>query len=295
MAIVRGARPESGFYVLSNAISGDKRLSWSARGLLIFLLSKPDHWEVSVAALVNETADCVRGAGGHTKRDGVKAILAELMTAGYLSRSDKPKHNADGSFAGYDYIVSDAPMKAVAELLPSQDKPSPAEPSTVEPSTAEPSPPNPTQVKTDSKKELTLSYDLTPSGDADAPPVAQKKKCAAKKDPAASSASWDAYSVAYFKRYGVEPLRNAKVNASLKSIVDQVGADNAPAVVTHYLTLGGFYEQAQHPVGVLLTDLQKVWNSLHKATVPMQYRKPVTAADFKGIDYRRGINADGTF
>jgi hypothetical protein len=28
---------------------------------------------------------------------------------------------------------------------------------------------------------------------------------------------------------------------------------------------------------------------------PVQYRKPVTAADFKGIDYRRGINADGTF
>jgi hypothetical protein len=295
MAIVRGARPESGFYVLSNAISGDKRLSWPARGLLIFLLSKPDHWEVSVAALVNETADCVRGAGGHTKRDGVKAILAELMTAGYLARSNKPKHNADGSFAGYDYIVTDVPMKATEELLPSTDKPSPVQPSTVEPSTAEPSPPNPTQVNTDSKKELILSYDLTPCGDAGAPPTAPQKKCAAKKEPAASSASWEAYSDAYLKRYRVAPLRNAKINASLKSIVDQVGADNAPAVVTHYLTLGGFYEQAQHPVGLLLTDLQKVWNSLHKATAPMQYRKPVTTADFKGIDYRRGINADGTF
>lgn len=290
MSIIRGQRPDSGFYVLSNAISGDKRLSWPARGLLIFLLSKPDHWEVSVAALVNETAGSLRGAGGHTKRDGVKAILAELMGAGYMARSDKPKHNADGSFAGYDYVVSDVPVAPKDGLLPSTDKPSP-----VEPSTAEPSPPNPTQVKTDSKKELTLSKDLLDSGDAGAPPVAVREKAVAKKEPAQTTASWDAYSASYSKRYGIAPLRNAKVNASLKSIVDQVGADNAPTVVAHYLTLGGFYEQAQHPIGLLLSDIQKVWNSLHKANAPMQYRKPVTAADFKGIDYRRGVNADGSF
>lgn len=148
MSIVRGARPQSGFYVLSNAISGDSRLSWAARGILVFLLSKPDHWEVSVAALVNETAGSLR-AGGQTKRDGVKAVLAELMSAGYLSRSDKPKHNADGSFSGYDYIVSETPKLVDASAEPCTDEPSPAEPST-----AEPSPPHPTQVSTDSKKEL---------------------------------------------------------------------------------------------------------------------------------------------
>jgi hypothetical protein len=142
MSIIRGARPESGYYRVSNTVSGDKKLSWAARGLLIFLLSKPDHWEVSVAALVNETAGSLRGAGGHTKRDGVKAILAELSDAGYIVRSDKPKHNPDGSFAGYDYIVSDSAQ------------PSPDKPSTVEPSPVQPSTPNPTQVITDSKKEL---------------------------------------------------------------------------------------------------------------------------------------------
>jgi hypothetical protein len=143
MSIIRGQRPESGYYRVSNTVSGDKNLSWAARGLLIFLLSKPDHWEVSVAALVNETAGSLRGAGGHTKRDGVKAIIAELTDAGYIARSDKPKHNPDGSFAGYDYIVSDSPQ------------PSPDKPSTVEPSPVEPSTPNPTQVKTDSKEQLT--------------------------------------------------------------------------------------------------------------------------------------------
>ena len=149
MSIIRGQRPQNGFYMLSNTVSGDKRLSWSARGLLIFLLSKPDHWEVSVAALVNETAGSLRGAGGHTKRDGVKAILAELMEAGYMTRGEKPKHNDDGSFAGYDYIVSDFPTPKSNDAPPSPD-----EPSTVEPSPVEPSPPNPTQVKTDSKQTL---------------------------------------------------------------------------------------------------------------------------------------------
>jgi hypothetical protein len=117
---------------------------------------------VSVAALVNETEGSLRGAGGHTKRDGVKAILAELMQAGYITRSDKPKHNPDGSFAGYDYIVSE-------ESAPSQDKPSTVAPSPDEPSTVEPSPPNPTQVITDSKKELkkaATTDDRAPRADA---------------------------------------------------------------------------------------------------------------------------------
>lgn len=141
MSIIRAARPQSRFYVLDKSISEDRRLSWAARGLLVFLLGKPDHWEVSVTNLVNETSDSVR-VGGHTKRDGVKAVLAELNAAGYMTRSEKPRHNADGSFAGYDYIVSEVPS------------PSPSEPSTVEPETAGPSTADPTQVSNEAKQEL---------------------------------------------------------------------------------------------------------------------------------------------
>ncbi|KVN95468.1 hypothetical protein WJ69_04645 [Burkholderia ubonensis] len=155
--IIRAPRPASGFYLLDKRISEDRRLSWAARGMLICLLGKPDHWEVSVANLVNETANSLRAkSGGHTKRDGVKALLAELIQAGYLTRSDKPRHNEDGSFAGYDYIVSEAP------IAPNGNQ----SPSTPEPSTAEPSTADPTQARTESKQGLRKA-----GSGAGAPPV----------------------------------------------------------------------------------------------------------------------------
>ncbi|WP_458365688.1 hypothetical protein [Burkholderia pseudomallei] len=125
--------------------------------MLIFLLTKPDSWTVSVAHLVNETASSLRAdSGGHTKRDGVKALLGELIQAGYMRRSDKPQHNEDGSFAGYDYVVTEVPAPPDSNRSPSPD-----EPSTDEPSTADP-----TQVSTDSKQVLKEA-----ATGADAPPV----------------------------------------------------------------------------------------------------------------------------
>lgn len=55
----------------------DKRLSWEARGMLAFLLSKPDDWTVMFNNLVNESP------GGAHK---VRRILKELQGAGYMAR-----------------------------------------------------------------------------------------------------------------------------------------------------------------------------------------------------------------
>ena len=141
MSIIRGPRPQSHFYILDKSISEDLRLSWAARGMLVFLLGKPDHWEVSVASLVNATSGSIRQSGGHTKRDGVKVLIGELIDAGYMTKSEKPKHGETGCFEGYDYVVCE---------VPSPDNPSMADqPSPDWPSPAEPSPANPTQVSTD--------------------------------------------------------------------------------------------------------------------------------------------------
>lgn len=101
MAIFRAPRPQGNFYILDKRISEDRALSWGARGLLVFLLGKPDNWNVSIANLIDQTADCRLNSG----RDAVRAFLREISEAGYMTK--KPCHGSDGKFSGYDYLVSE--------------------------------------------------------------------------------------------------------------------------------------------------------------------------------------------
>jgi hypothetical protein len=133
--ITRAPRPDSNFYILDKAISGDKRLSWAARGMLVFLLGKPDHWQVSPAALVNET----KGSDRCTGRDGVYAILKELKQAGYLQVTGQ--RDQTGTFAGADYVITESPDVVLC-------------PHTAQPDTAQPRPANPPQVSNDLKQGL---------------------------------------------------------------------------------------------------------------------------------------------
>jgi hypothetical protein len=163
MTIIRAPRPERNFYMLDKAISEDKRLSWSARGLLIFLLGKPDHWKVSVPALVNETAEAARSTG----RDAVYNLLAELIDTGYVQRVKR----ADGAL---EYIVSEPnPENPDVAPEPLPEKPDPEKPDPdfqdalvitdkaasieVKPSTEALSAPTPSAEKAKSKKRTPTS------------------------------------------------------------------------------------------------------------------------------------------
>lgn len=118
MPIIRAPRPERNFYMLDKTISEDKRLSWAARGLLVFLLGKPDHWRVSVPALVNETSKACKSTG----RDAVYKLLSELIDAGYAHRQ---KHS-NGTI---DYTVSEPnPEKPYQAINPNPEKPDPENP-----------------------------------------------------------------------------------------------------------------------------------------------------------------------
>lgn len=148
MAIIRGPRVEANFYLLDKRISEDSRLSWSARGMLIFLLGKPDHWSVSVSALVNETA----GSAKHSGRDAIYAMLAELESAGYLTR--KQVRRQDGTYDQTDYIVREAPLTEKPEAM--------EEPLTEKPLTDLPLSADPTLVSTDKKQVLKRQQELRP-------------------------------------------------------------------------------------------------------------------------------------
>lgn len=134
MSIIRAPRPEANFYMLNKSISEDGRLSWAARGLLVFLLGKPDHWAVSVTHLRNETAKSSKPTG----RDGVYGLLQELIAAGYVER--RQDRGESGLLGETHYFVSETPL--------------PALPYPVEPLPAQPYPANPTLVSIEGKQGL---------------------------------------------------------------------------------------------------------------------------------------------
>ena len=128
--IIRGRRPQDNFYILDKKISEDARLSWEARGVLIFLLGKPDNWKVSVAHLISV---------GSAKRDKMYRIINELMEAGYFTRTKGPKGH------GCDYVISEVPLTENTEV---------EKPLTEKPLTEKPFPSKTTLVSTEYKQEL---------------------------------------------------------------------------------------------------------------------------------------------
>ncbi|WP_020413145.1 hypothetical protein [Microbulbifer variabilis] len=99
--IRRSARPSSNYLVVSNSVVRDRRISFAAGGLLLHLLSKPDHWEVSPSALAKEAQE---------GRDKIYKLLGELIGAGYCKRITR--RGERGKIVGTDYEISDAPRDA---------------------------------------------------------------------------------------------------------------------------------------------------------------------------------------
>ena len=118
--IIRAPRRHR-FVVMDQRAVEDDRLSWAARGLLCYLLSRPDDWKV----LVNDLRK-----RGNLGRDGIYRLLRELMTLGYARfQRVRDKH---GRIRGGIYFIREI-----------ADSPYPDLPDTVKPDTAAPGPANP--------------------------------------------------------------------------------------------------------------------------------------------------------
>ncbi|MBA0332789.1 helix-turn-helix domain-containing protein [Stenotrophomonas maltophilia] len=74
---------------------------------------------------------------------------------------------------------------------------------------------------------------------------------------AACRATWTAYASAYRDRHGVAPVRNAKVNANVRQIVQRLGHSEAPLVAAWFLTVNERYVvQNMHDLGALLAKCE---------------------------------------
>lgn len=92
------------FTALPNFVSRDKRTSWKAKGIFLYLASRPDDWQFNMAEIQTNATD-----GKASLQTGLK----ELEETGYLIR--KRSTNKKGQFNGWDYILT-LPDKPVFTL-----------------------------------------------------------------------------------------------------------------------------------------------------------------------------------
>jgi len=81
---------------------------------------------------------------------------------------------------------------------------------------------------------------------------------------------WQSYRSAYFSRYRVEPVRDAKVNTHCKQLVKILGGDGAVGVVKFFLTHNNsFYITKTHDLGLCVSDargLHTQWLAGYRVT-----------------------------
>lgn len=137
MSIIR-VKKRDRYAAISNSLLRDKKLSFAARGLMGYLLSKPDDWQVSTEDLIEQSP-----AG----RDAVQHLIQELKINGYMERV---RTREEGGTFSYETLVYEEPRTPL---------PSTANPVTVQPSTVEPSTVNPSTYVIQSNEELNKEKD----------------------------------------------------------------------------------------------------------------------------------------
>lgn len=272
MSIIRAAR-KAQFYNLPTTIVDDDRLSWEARGLLVYLLSKPDKWTVQVRDLINRTKNAIGKSAG---KDKVYSIINELRAAGYIYREFKRE---GGSFVGVDYEVSETPdMEAAAEYLRSIESKSNA-PFTDLTETVEQPPPFPDLTETASpvtaKPETLDSTESTSSIEKAVKPISSPQVVEPAQQSTADAtvpsdypsdypgpgstifAAWRAYALAFHSRYKQWPFYNSTVGGMMGKAVARIH-DATPAAVTHYVRSesGTNLTDKLHPVPVFLKNCE---------------------------------------
>ena len=128
------------FTIIGNGIFTENALSFEAMGLLAYLLSKPDNWQVHVQALVRATEGTAQKRG----ENKILALLRELIGAGYIIRQRQ-------SSGKMDYYVYDEPQgEPSADTTPDsgscaenasqpiENKPQPSKPHVAKPHVAKP-------------------------------------------------------------------------------------------------------------------------------------------------------------
>jgi hypothetical protein len=70
---------------------------------------------------------------------------------------------------------------------------------------------------------------------------------------------WEAYREQYQRRYGTNPIRNAKINSQIKSFCTRIPIEEAPEVARYFVGHNNAYYVAKgHAIGIMLQDAEKL-------------------------------------
>jgi len=122
MSVIKREKRSTPFVQIDKRPLQNKELSWKAKGILAYILSLPDNWQLYLNELKEHATD---------GRDSTASGFKELIEAGYIVKSRIRKA---GQFKGFDYIVSETPQTA----SPKTENPKTVKPKTVNPKTENP-------------------------------------------------------------------------------------------------------------------------------------------------------------
>jgi DNA-binding MarR family transcriptional regulator len=87
------AKHTSDFLQMNNKSAQDPGLSWAARGLLVYLLSLPETWEVHLRDLFCRSP---------SSRVATETALKELIAAGYVVKEQGKNKRRDTRYTVYE-------------------------------------------------------------------------------------------------------------------------------------------------------------------------------------------------
>jgi hypothetical protein len=94
MTIVRVQRKQKDFFVAKTEALNQKELSFKAKGLWAYAMSRPDDWQFMVEHLISVSTE---------KKTAIYSALNELIETGYCIREQK--QDEKGRWAPSDYII----------------------------------------------------------------------------------------------------------------------------------------------------------------------------------------------
>lgn len=87
------------FVMIDKRVFENEKLSYKAKGILGYLLSRPNDWVVMAVDIKNRSTD---------GKDSVASGIQELIEHGYIVKTEQPRQA--GKFATCDYVVYECPI-----------------------------------------------------------------------------------------------------------------------------------------------------------------------------------------